>query len=72
MTPTEPISDMISLSIITRTTTDKSTTHRGQLEEDHRMAEARVQRQGMSIPLVVKAGRVGALRMGAGHSSGTQ
>lgn len=50
----------------------KSKTHRGQLEEDHRMADARVQQQRMSIPLVVKAGGVGALRMGAGHSSGTQ
>lgn len=56
---------------------EKLKTDKGRTRGDHRMADARVrqrqrQQQRMSVPLVVIVGGVGALRIGAGHSSGTQ
>lgn len=36
------------------------------------MVDAQMQQQCMSIPLIVIVGGVGALRIGAGHPSGTQ
>lgn len=53
---------------ITGTMTDKPKTDEGQLEETTECTGM----ECMSIPLVVIVGGGGALRIGAGHPSGTQ